>query len=122
MSQFRALVEAMQTRCTPEDAAPQESDLVQMKFNRELLETIQEHAEEIANAAASILEVLPDDCTVHAEVDYFTPTVADIGYQSTAGRFPVCSIGSDVIALQVALDDLDAAAEVIYTGPIGSVQ
>ena len=108
---FRDFAAQMQSCAVAADEPFQTQESVTMQFDRDALEAVVEQAQAVVDAGSSILEVLPPGCTVTAEVDYFTPAVANITYRAQHARFPVLPIGSDVIALSVALDDLADAAE-----------
>lgn len=110
---FRDFVIALQSKQVAADEIFETQESVTMKFTRATLEAVAEQAEAILGACQNILEVLPDDCEVTADVDYFTPAVANVSYKAKHGRFPALPIGSDVIALNVALDDFDEAVEAI---------
>lgn len=83
-----------------------------MKFTRETLEELHDALTSAVLEVEGLLEVVPDGCQVLANIDYFTPEVACLSY-SGDGRFPVVPIQAGVIALDLALSELNDAADEI---------
>jgi len=92
-----------------------------MRFNRDALEDLHDALTEASASVSRLLEVLPDGCDVHANLDYFTPEVAVLTFGGASHRFPVVPIQGDVINLSVALDTLrDVAAMVTGEDAMGT--
>jgi len=88
-----------------------------MKFTRDSLEALYEALEDTLSKIEPILEVLPPECEVTADLDFFTSDVVTMLY--TGERYPLVPIQGEVLALAIASDELCSELEALKFQPVG---